>query len=274
MRTGSFLWALLILLLPVTQSAAAGTLKISLLPAYAPNLTNAKLQALTDYLNQRTGLKLEPEISADFTQYENRLKSGAVAVGFQSPAIYIQVSGTQEVVAMAVGREGVKDRRRGIIVTMKSSGIKALEDLKGKNVCIAGHFATYGYLSQKVTLRTVGIDVEKDMTLTEAMDNKGENVILALFAGEADAGFVHENALKQAEKYVNIAAIRVVAVCAWMPNWALTVNKALPEDDKKRIQAAALEIPVGHPVLDALNLENFRYSSDDDYQLVREAMAQ
>lgn len=273
MRLGLILWALLMLILPVTQSAA-GTLKVSLLPAYAPNLTNEKLESLASYLRQRTGLKLDTEIAPDFIQYEKRLKSGAVAVGYQSPAMYIQVSGTHEAIAMAVGKGDVKDRRRGIIVTMKSSGINTLEDLKGKNVSIASRLATYGYLSQKLTLKAAGINVEKDMMLAEAVDNKGENVILSLFAGEADAGFIHETALKEAEKYINVAPIRVVSVCAWLPNWALSVNKALPDEQKKKIQAAALEIPAGHPVLTALNLEKFRYSSDNDYQLVREAMEQ
>ena len=132
MRIQSLLWSVMMLMVPVV-AVAAGPMKISMLPAYAPELINTKVNALANYLNQKTGIGFEAELYADFSQYEKRLKAGAVAVGYQSPAVFVKVSDTHVPIAMAVGKKG-QDKRRGIIITMKNSGIRTLEDLKGKNI--------------------------------------------------------------------------------------------------------------------------------------------
>ena len=271
MRIQFFLGCVILLMIPVV-AMAAGPMKISMLPAYAPELINQKVTALASYLGQATGQRFEAELYSDFSQYEKRLKAGTLSVGYQSPAVFVNVADAQQVIAMAVSKAG-QARRRGIIITMKNSDIRTLEDLRGKNVSIAGFFASYGYLSQKLTLKAAGIDVETDMNLTEAVDNKGENVILAVYTGEADAGFIHEAALQETLNYVSVSTIKVLATCAWLPNWAVSVNRGLPARLKKEIQAALLDIPADHSVLNILNIKGFRSATDGDYALVKQAVA-
>jgi phosphonate transport system substrate-binding protein len=138
-------------------------------------------------------------------------------------------------------------------------------------ISIVGFTSAGGYLSQKLSLMEAGINVETECTIAEAVDNKQENVILAVYTGEADAGFIRESALHQADSYISAAQIKVVSECAWLPNWAFSVNRAMPTKTKKEIQAALLDLKPDHPVMKALKIDSFRSAGDGDYDPIRRA---
>jgi phosphonate transport system substrate-binding protein len=191
-------------------------------------------------------------------------------MGYENPYIYTLVSSAHEALAMAVkGKD--RDKFRGIIIARKDSGLSSLEDLRGKMISIVGYTSAGGYLSQKLSLMEAGIDVESECQISEAVDNKQENVILAVYTGEVDAGFIRESALHQADNFISAAQIRVIGECAWLPNWAFSVNKALPAKTKKEIQTALLALNPNHPVMKALKIDSFRLAVDGDYDPVRRA---
>jgi len=267
-----FIYALIFVLLSSlpTNLWAAESYKLSMLPRYSSEEINRRISPLADYLTQKTGAKIEAVITSDFTQYEKQLKSGAIGMGYENPYIYTLVSNTHEALAMAVkGKD--RDKFRGIIIVRKGSGLTRLEDLRGKLISIVGYTSAGGYLSQKLSLMEAGIDVNRECTISEAVDNKQENVILAVYTGEADAGFIRESALHQADSYISAAQIEVVGECAWLPNWAFSVNRTMPDKTKKDIQAALLALQPNHPVLKALKIDSFKLAGDGDYDPVRRA---
>ena len=242
--------------------------KLSMLPRYSSEEINRRISPLAEYLSQLTGAKIEPVVTSDFTQYEKQLKSGAIAMGYENPYIYTLVSGTHQALAMAVkGKD--RDKFRGIIITRKDGGLSTLAQLRGRTIAIVGLTSAGGYLSQKLSLMQVGINVETDCTIIEAVDNKQENVILSVYTGEVDAGFIRESALHRADNYISPAQIRILSESAWLPNWAFSVDKRLPEEIKKDLQSALLLLKPNHPVMKALKIDSFRMAADSDYQPVR-----
>lgn len=261
----------MLLLLVVPEANFAGdAYQLSMLPRYSSEEINRRISPLADYLAQKTGVPIEAVITSDFSQYEKRLKSGSIQMGYENPYVYTLVSGTHEAVAMAEkGKD--RDKFRGIIIARQDSGISELEDLRGKTIGIVGFTSAGGYLSQKLSLSEIGIDVANECTVSEAVDNKQENVILSVYTGEVDAGFIRESALHQVDNYIPAAQIKVVAASAWLPNWAFSVDRGLPENLKRNIQAALLELTPGHPVIKALKIDRFRAAGDTDYDVVRRA---
>jgi len=267
-----FIYASIIILLSSLPAHlwAAESYKLSMLPRYSSEEINRRISPLADYLAQKTGVKIEAVITSDFVQYEKQLKSGTIAMGYENPYIYTLVSGTHEALAMAVkGKD--RDKFRGIIIARADSSLSSIEDLRGKLISIVGYTSAGGYLSQKLSLMEAGIDVNSECTISEAVDNKQENVILAVYTGEADAGFIRESALHQADSYISAAQIKVVGECAWLPNWAFSVNRDMPDKTKKDIQAALLALQPDHPVMKALKIETFRQAGDGDYDPIRRA---
>lgn len=262
-------WLLAVVILCISQSAFAGY-KLSMLPRYSPEEINNRIVPLADFLSRVLGEVVEPVVTTDFTEYERRLRSGAIHIGYENPLIYVRVAEAQEVLAMAVkGADG--DKFRGLIITRSDSNIVSVEDLRGKTVSIVSFTSAGGYLSQKVSLGLYGIDSRQDMNLVEALDNKQENVVLSVYYGDADAGFIRESALNLVDNYVPPSQIRVIQRTAWLPNWALSVSRKMPADAKQKIQAALTSLKAKDPVLKALKIDAFRPAEDENYNVMREA---
>jgi len=249
-------------------SAGAGSYTLSMLPRYYPEKIRAMIFPLAEYLSRKTGDKIVPVFTDDFSDYASRVQSGKIHIGYENPLVYTQVSGSHEVLAMALKGEG-KDRFRGIIITRKDSDILGFSDLRHKRIMIVGRTSAGGFLSQKLSLSQNGIDVDKDCALEEASANRQENVIIAVSIGEADAGFIRESALNTADSYIRPGSITVMASCAWLPNWALSVNSTMPESVKAGIRSALLDLGAGHTVAKAMHINGFRAASDADYDTLR-----
>ena len=243
----------------------------SMLPRYFPKKIQSMVNPLAEYLSDEIGVQVNLVITKDFTEYENRLKSGEIEIGYENPLVYTKVSAIHEVLAMAVKGEG-GDRFRGIIIARPDSGIQTFSDLKHKKIMIVGMTSAGGFLSQKLTLTENGIAVENDCELEVASDNKQENVIISVSIGDVDAGFIRESALHIADKYIQPGTIKVVASCEWLPNWALSVNRNLPDEKKEAIKAAMCGLDKNSPVLQAMDVTRFQLAVDSQYDVIRRGL--
>jgi phosphonate transport system substrate-binding protein len=242
--------------------------KLSMLPRYFPKRIRSMIDPLAEYLAQKTGLAIKPVLTKDFTEYENRIKSGDIAIGYENPLVYAKVSKAHEVLAMAIKGVG-GDKFRGIVIARPDSGIESIRDLRHKKIMIVGKTSAGGFLSQKITLSENGINAERDCAIEEASDNKQENVIISVSIGDVDAGFIRESALHVADKYIQPGSIMVVSNCAWLPNWAFSVDRDLPDEVKSKIKNAVLQLKKEGPVLKAMQLDGFRPAMDSQYDILR-----
>ncbi len=248
----------------------AADYKLSMLPRYSTEEINARIIPLAKYLSDQTGLVIVPTLTSTFDQYIKQLSSGTIDIGFQNPYIYVLASKAHEVVAMAIKGTN-RDKFRGFIITSSSSPLHTLEDLRGKKISIVGYTSAGGYLSQKLTMLDHGIDVDKECILEEAPENKQENVIFSVYTGDVDAGFVRESALNKAQAFVPASALTVMEGTAWLPNWAISVSRDMPQEDKAKIAQAIQALQDGAPALKALKVNKFRVAHDSEYNIVRRA---
>lgn len=87
----------------------------------------------------------------------------------------------------------------GVIIAKKGNGIAKAADLKGKKAMARDSKSAAGaYIFQAYHLYKQGIDVNKDLSLTEA--KKQDDIVLAVKAGIVDAGFVRTGQLEAMEK--------------------------------------------------------------------------
>jgi phosphonate transport system substrate-binding protein len=252
------------------QAIGAVEYRLSMLPMFGTDEINRRINPLAEYLSKETGFKITPILTADFAQYAQQLSSGAVHIGYENPYVYVKNSTTHEAIAMAsTGGQGYKFR--GIIITRANSPLRTLGELKGKKIAIVSQSSTGGFLSQNYSLAKSGINVLRDCTVEEATDNKQENVIFSVYTGEVDAGFINEEALSQVKDFVPPEAVRVLERTEWLPNWALSLSRKMPEADRKKIISAIERLGPGAPALKALKVDAFKLTQDSEYNLVREA---
>jgi len=250
--------------------AAAGGYTLSMLPRYSVEEIHRRIVPLARYLTKKTGLPVTPVVTSTFEQYRQQLLNGSITIGFENPYIYVLASSAHQAIALAEKESG-GDRFRGIIIVRSDSPVTDIGDLEGKTISIVGKTSAGGYLSQKLTLQEEGIAPEKDCTLIEAADNKQENVILSVYTGDADAGFIRESALKKASAFIPPNALKVIARTAWLPNWALSVSRTMDPEDQQKILSALLSLSANDPASRALKIARFRKTSDREYDVVRQA---
>ena len=270
MRSLSILLILLATTVLSSVTIAQETYQLSMAPQSASDDINSRISPLADYLSQKTKTNIEVVITNNYDQYETQLKNGSIDMGFENPNIYTLVSKTHQVLTMAIKGKN-QDKYRGIIITRKDSNLQVLEDLRGKRIAIVGYASAGGYLSQKLSLLEVGINVDKDCTIEEAVENKQENVILSVYTRDVDAGFIRESALNQVDKYIAPTQIKMLCICTWLPNWAFSVKKTLPGQLKEQIKTALLDLTPNDPVIKALKIDAFRSAKDSEYDIVRRA---
>jgi phosphonate transport system substrate-binding protein len=240
----------------------------SMLPRFFPEKIKSMINPLVNYLSNELGMQIKPIMTKDFTDYENRLKNGEIEIGYENPVVYTIVSKEHEVIAMAVKGNG-GNRFRGLIIARPDSDIQTLNDLRHKTIMIVGKTAAAGLLSQKLTLIKNGIDIERDCQVEIATNNKQENVIISVSIGDVDAGCIRESALHIADQYIQPNTIEVVATCEWLPNWALSVDRNLPEDKKVAIRTAVTSLRQNSSVLKAMGVTNFQSATDSQYDVIR-----
>jgi phosphonate transport system substrate-binding protein len=249
----------------------AGEFKLSILPRYFPEKLTAMMTPLATYLSQETGVHVRPVLTDNFADYEAKLLKEKITIGYENPLVYVNVSSRHEVLATAVKGKG-GDKFRGIIITRPDSGITKIAALKGKNIMIVGKTSAGGYLSQKLTLKKMGINVDSDCRLSVAADNRQENVIISVSIGDVDAGFIRESALHKADQFIVPGSVTSITKTAWLPNWAFSVNRSMPQHMKDTIQAAILKLPRDSSVLQAMGLTSFVNATDSDYDVMRGLM--
>lgn len=251
--------------------AAAADLTLSVTPRFSPDELIKQMTPLANQLSEALGERVELLLMSDFNEMEQGMKSGRIDIAYVNPIIYPRASKAHEAVALASrGTGGAKVR--GLLITRADSQIVSTEDLKGRSATIVSYESVGGYLSQKVALEKQGVSTDKDMRLQLSKDNKQENVILSVYMGDVDAGFINEDALKSADKYVPPSQIRIMLRGEWMPGWAISVKRSLPPAVKDKVRETVLGLPANDPVLKALKVDGFVAGSDSDYDVYREAL--
>jgi len=101
-------------------------------------------------------------------------------------------------------------------------------------------------MAQRALLKEKGIDVYSDLFLTEARDNKEENVILEVVKRRADAGFVGEEALGRTSKE-DRDVLKVIAYTEEIPNWVFGAHKSVPMGGEKEGERSPVGDTHGRP---------------------------
>lgn len=140
-----------------------------------------------------------------------------------------------------------------LIAVPKDSPYHSLQDLKAHAKDITFSFAdpasTSGNLYPRVGLMKIGINPERDFKKVLFSNHLAS--LMAIKAGKVDAGAFDGLVLNRMENDGKIKPddVRVIWQSDPIPNSPIAVRKALPEDLKKRIQKALLDLPQYDPAL-------------------------
>lgn len=264
-----FLSGLIAIMIP--SGVFGENLRLSILPRYSPQENIKIMNLLAKYLSKKTGKTIEPLITSDYSEFEKRILSGDIDMAIENPTVYTKISGVHEALASAVDNLG-GEQVRGLIISGKDSPVKKTDDLKGKKICIVSKTASAGYLSPKLKLAETGLNIEKDCTLVESVENKQENIIFSIMAGDADAGFIREAAFHKADEYIKPGSLTIIGEGSWLPNDAFSVRKTLAPDIRISVSEALKNLEKSDEIMTGLGITSWIPARDSVYDPVRKAL--
>jgi phosphonate transport system substrate-binding protein len=259
--------------------AAQTSLHLVLTPSQKPTDLLVSGEAFGAALGKLVGVPIRVTVASDYAAVVEALRNRTADLAFVHPAGYVLAN--REAKAMIVA----KDQWHGNtsytsrIYVRKESGLKTLEDLRGKTIAFVDPSSTSGYVYPMVMLMEKGLVRNKDpKTFFKEFVFSGSHDagLMALLNGHVDAFASFDQAREQ---YLKDPAQRDkliwVAESAPIPEGGICARDGLDPALFAKVRAALLSMkgPAYEPLLKALyDIDGFEPAEDREYEPVRAAM--
>ena len=258
---------------------AQSSLHLALTPSQKPTDLMVAGEAFGAALGKLVGVPISVTVASDYAAVVEALRNRTADLAFVHPAGYVLAN--REAKAMIVA----KDQWHGNtsytsrIYVRKESGLKTLEELRGKTIAFVDPSSTSGYVYPMVMLIEKGLVQNKDpKTFFKEFVFSGSHDagLQALLHGHVDAFASFDQAREQ---YLKDPAERekliYIAESAPIPEGGICARDGLDPALVAKVRAALLSMkgPTYAPVLKALyDIDGFEPAEDREYQPVRAAM--
>lgn len=164
--------------------------------AYSPNVVTV-FRDLTRYLNSH-GLPADYVLYSGYDALVSALEAGEVDIAWNTPLAHGQYHVRNQCSSRTLVMRDVDFNVRSVLIVRADSGIKSLEDLKGKRLVLGSNQSAEATVVPLHYLKSEGVDLgqAKIVSLDKEVDSKGNpcasprHVLQALREGRGDAGVI------------------------------------------------------------------------------------
>ena len=261
------------------------TLRVGFVPAEDAQQVMQNAQPLVDILRKELGMEIEPFVATDYTGIVEALRVHKLDVAFLAPASYVLAKNEADIKVI------LKSERKGIpfyyaaIITRADSGIKTLDDLRGKSFAFGDTLSTTGNVFPRKMLKERGIDPTRDFK--QILYSGGHDAtVLAVLNGKVDAGATYANSpdgmdtawMRYLKDPADVKRIRAIAFSEPIPADNLVVSGGLDPKIVKKLEEVFVELSrddKGKKMLrDLYQIDGFVPATDTDYDSVRKAFTE
>lgn len=257
---------------PVIASPTENEIIVGIFPRRSPTELMEAFAPLANYLTQYLGRPVRLETSPDFRSFWEAVSSKRYHLVHYNQYHYLRSHKEFGYQVIAKNEEAGHDQISGVIVVRKDSGIKRLEDLRGKRIIFGGNNQAMGsYIMPTYILRQAGL---KKGDYIEEFALNPPNVALAVFFKRADAGgsgnIVFD--LPFVKDKIDVSKMEYLAQSEAIAHLPWAVRGELPANEREKIQRALLatkSAPQGEHILKSASLTNLVIATDNEYALAR-----
>lgn len=150
----------------VAQEKWPEKITFGVIPVAGSSSMKENFGPLTDYLSKALGIKVEMKLAGDYTGIITGMQHKHIDVAYLGPKSYVEAAkrANAEALVVEVDGESGLPGYRGIIITKKGTGLKSLEDIKGKTWAFTSSQSTSGTLVPTVMFSKAGIDPKKNIS--------------------------------------------------------------------------------------------------------------
>jgi len=240
------------------EGAALGSPENPLVMSFVPSGDTQEIiaggEVIEEMLEEMTGLSVESNVATSYAAVVEAMGAGNAHIGWLNTFAYLLANEKYGVEASLVTVRFGANSYLGQIVVQADSGLEALTDLAGTTMCWVDPLSTSGYIIPRVELQAAGIDPDNDFA--EAIEaGSHNNVIIAVYNGECDAGATFVDARSGVEDELPDVKEKVISIAESppIPNDNVSLIADMPEEMKAQIEEAMLAIAASEEGQAALN---------------------
>ena len=201
------------------------------------------VKPIADYLSQKMGVKVEAFTASNYIGVVEGIGSGSVDFGIIPPfsAVLAQKQSNAKPLLTSKGKSG-KSGYTAELYVRKDSGIKSLQDVKGKKVAFVDPSSSSGYIYPGAMLVKAGINLDKDISYQfsgghdkslQLLLNKDVDVIATFDGVEERYAKDFPAALTDIEKLASSDTI---------PGIMVTASSKMDKDLQEKLKQALLDM--------------------------------
>jgi len=227
---------------------AQQVLRVTTIPEEAATEQIRKFGPITKYLERTVGMKVEFVPVNDYPAAVEALVNKQVDLvwfgGFTHVQAQIRSGG--KIIPIAQREEDTKFR--SVFISQKTSGIKTLKDLKGKQVSFGSPSSTSGHLMPRTFILEAGLDPEKDFARI-AYSGAHDATIASVVSGRVDAAALDITVWNKfvSENKVDTSKVDVFFTTPAFFNYNWSVHADMPAATREKILKAFLALNMNDP---------------------------
>ena len=222
-------------------SNAQQVLRVTTIPEEAATEQTRKFTPLATYLEKQLGIKVEFTPVSDYPAAVEALVNKKVDLVWFGGFTHVQANlrSGGKIVPLAQREEDTKFQ--SVFIAKTDSGIKSLNDMKGKQISFGSQSSTSGHLMPRSFLLQANINPEKDFKRI-AYSGAHDATIASVVSGKVDAAALDITVWKKfvAENKVDTKAVDVFYTTPGYYNYNWSVHADMPADLQAKVKAALL----------------------------------
>lgn len=266
------------------EAYAPTVLRVGFVPSENLQSILRKTKPVIDALKASLHMNVVPFVATDYTGIIEAMRANKLDVAFFAPGAYVLAEQKANALVILKAQRKGKSFFYSAIITHRDSGIKRLQDLKGKTFAFVDPASTSGGVYPKVMLMNVGLNPQRDFTRVIYAGGH-DAAVLAVLNKKVDASATFANDTKGEDtawtqfltKPEERAKIVALAYSRPIPSDNIAIRRDLDPALAAKVKRVFMDMgrtPAGRRQLwDLYRIDAFVESTPADFDPVREAFA-
>ena len=275
-RTRKALATIALAVLPGLAASQSTTLKVSAIPDESPTELLRKFKPLGEYLEKRTGAKVEFVPVTDYAASVEALVGKKVDMVWYGGFTFVQARIRSNNNVIPLVQRAEDEKFRSVFITRTDAGINKLEDLKGKTLSFGSPSSTSGHLMPRYFLQQAKIEPDKDLKQI-AFSGAHDATIAAVAGGKVQAGALNISVWEKFvnDKKVDTSQVKVFYTTPPYYDYNWTVRSDLDPKLREAITKAFLDLSMdtseGKAILELQRASKFIPTKPENYASIEAA---
>jgi phosphonate transport system substrate-binding protein len=250
--------------------------RVTTIPEEAATEQVRKFGPIAAYLEKRLGMKVEFTPVTDYPAAVEALVNKKVDLVWFGGFTHVQAQIRSGGKIIPIAQREEDTQFRSVFIAKTDSGIKALADLKGKQVSFGSASSTSGHLMPRANLMAANVFPEKDLARV-AYSGAHDATIASVVSGRVDAAALDITVWRKfvSENKVDTKAVDVFFTTPPFFNYNWSVHADMPAEMRGRVQKALLDLdpatPEGKEILTLNRASRYIVTTAENYRSIEAA---